>query len=99
MSRDTFIPVEPSWYLANTGGLALTGALAAWSGRRSLRFIFWAGTATHVVEAVVAYRKAQAAGFTETAPKWALQTLAVGFPSLIALRDAVGSTRELGPET
>lgn len=99
MSRDTFVPVAPGWYVSNTGGIVLTGLLAAVTGRRTLRVTFWAGSALHVAEAVVAYRKAQAAGFTESAPRWALQTLAVGFPSLLALNAAIeASTGELGPE-
>ena len=99
MSRTTFVPVAPGWYVSNTGGIALTGLLAALTGRRALWFVFWAGSAAHVAEAAVAYRKAQAAGFTESAPRWALQTLAVGFPSLLVLIAAIDeSTRELGPE-
>ncbi len=99
MSRTTFVPVAPAWYASNTGGLVLTGLLAARTRRRLLWFVLAAGTATHVVEAAVAYRKAHAAGFTDAAPKWGLQTLAVGFPSLMALNAAIEeSTRELGPE-
>ncbi len=99
MSRATFVPVARGWFIANTGGLALTGVLAALTRRRALWFVFLAGSATHVVEAAVTYRKAQAAGFDESAPRWALQTLAVGFPSMIALNSAIdASTGELGPE-
>ena len=99
MSRTTFVPVSPGWYASNTGGIVLTGLLAAITGRRALWFVFAGGSALHVAEAAVAYRKAHAAGFTESAPRWALQTLAVGFPSLLALNTAIdGSTRELGPE-
>ena len=99
MSRTTFVPVSPAWYVSNTGGIALTGLLAALTGRRALWVVFWAASATHVTEAAVTYRKAQAAGFTESSPRWALQTLAVGFPSLLALNAAIDeSTRELGPE-
>ena len=99
MSRTTFVPVAPGWYVSNTGGILLTGLLAALTGRRSLWFVFAGGSALHVAEAAVAYRKALAAGFTESAPRWALQTFAVGFPSLLALNAAIGaSTHELGPE-
>ena len=99
MSRDTFVPVASGWFVSNTGGLALTGLLAALTRRPALWFVFAAGSATHLVEAAVAYRKARSAGFTESAPTWALQTLAVGFPSMLALNAAIdASTRELGPE-
>jgi len=99
MSRTTFVPVAPGWYVSNTGGILLTGLLAAITGRRALWLVFAGGSALHVAEAAVAYRKARDAGFTESAPRWSLQTLAVGFPSMIALNAAIdASTRELGPE-
>ena len=56
MSRSTFVPVSPAWYLSNTGGIALTGLLAALTGRRALWFVFWASSAAHVTEAAVAFR-------------------------------------------
>ena len=52
MSRTTFVPVAPAWYASNTGGLVLTGLLAARTRRRLLWFVLAAGTATHVVETV-----------------------------------------------
>ena len=104
MSRDTFVAVDPRWYVSNLGGVILTGVLAAVSRRRLLRWLFWGAVAIHVYEAAYSYKSARNAGFTESAPKWALQTLAVGFPSLIALRTArddaalAASGGELGPE-
>ena len=82
---DTFVAVAPRWWVTNAGGVALTGVLAARTGRRGLRWLFWGSVAIHVVEALYTYRSAQRAGFTATAPRWALQTLGVGFPSLQVL--------------
>ncbi len=101
--RDTFVPVETRWYVSNLGGVITTGLLARFTGRRLLRLTFWGAVALHVTEAAYSYRAARKAGFTESAPKWALQTLAVGFPSLQALHAArnpadAGVSGELGPE-
>jgi hypothetical protein len=104
MNRDTFVAVDPRWYATNLGGVVLTGVLAALTRRRFLRWLFWGAVALHVSEAAYSYKAAQDAGFTESAPKWSLQTLAVGFPSLIALRTAredsarAASAAELGPQ-
>jgi len=104
MKRDTFVPVETHWYVTNLGGVIATGILALLTRRRFLRWLFWSAVAVHVAEAAYTYRAAREAGFTESAPKWTLQTLAVGFPSLIALRTArddsalATSAGELGPE-
>ena len=101
---NTFVAVDPRWYASNLGGVILTGVLAALSRRRLLRWIFWGAVALHVSEAAYSYKAARDAGFTGSAPKWSLQTLAVGFPSLIALRTArdnaalAASDGELGPE-
>lgn len=100
MNRDTFVPVDARWYVANVGGVVLTGLLAAITRWRWLRWLFWAAVGVHVTEAAYAYRSARAAGFSESAPRWAAQTLGVGFPSLFALRDArTASDAELGPES
>lgn len=85
---DTFVPVAAVWYVTNTGGLLINGVVAVVSGRRLARWSFYGGVALHVGEAAYAYAAARRAGFTASAPKWALQTLAVGFPSLIALHQA-----------
>jgi hypothetical protein len=85
---DTFVPVAGFWWVTNTGGIALTGLLAATTGRRGLRRLFWGGVAIHAVEAAYTYRAARRAGFETQARRWALQTLGVGFPSLRALRAA-----------
>ncbi len=84
----TFVGVAPHWYLTNTGGLVLNGVVAAVTKRRTVRLLFWGAVAMHLGEAFYSYRAARRAGFTESAPRWALQTLAVGFPSLVALRAA-----------
>jgi len=86
--EQTFVPVAGRWWISNTGGIALTGLLAAVTGRRSLRWLFWGGVGIHVAEAVYTYQAAREAGFTRTASRWALQTLGVGFPSLVALHAA-----------
>ena len=96
---DTFIPVATHWYASNLGGVIATGILAVLTRRRFLRWLFLAAVGLHVAEAAYTYRTARDAGFTESAPKWTLQTLAVGFPSLFALRDArSASAGELGPK-
>jgi hypothetical protein len=87
-SDDTFVAVDVRWWLTNTGGVVLTGVVAARSGRPAFRWLFRAAVALHVGEAVYSYGAARRAGFTASAPRWALQTLAVGFPSLVALRAA-----------
>jgi hypothetical protein len=84
----TFVPVEGFWWVTNSGGIALTGVLAAATRRRGLRWLFWGAVATHVLEAAYTYPAARRAGFTRRAGRWALQTLGVGFPSLVALRAA-----------
>jgi hypothetical protein len=81
----TFVPVAPVWWVTNFGGLVVNGVLAARSPSRVKRGIFAVAVATHVVEAVYAYRVAQRAGLGDDATKWGLQTLGVGFPSLLAL--------------
>jgi hypothetical protein len=85
---DTFVAVDRRWWLTNTGGVVVTGVLAATTGRPALRRLFGAAVAIHVGEALYSYGAARRAGFTTSAPRWALQTLGVGFPSLIALRAA-----------
>ena len=87
---DTFVVVAPRWFLMNTGGVVMNGVLALTTKRRSYQLLFWGAVATHAIEAVYAYRTAQRAGFTASVPRWALQTLAVGFPSLLALHKARG---------
>lgn len=96
---DTFVPVAPFWYATNLGGLLVNGLVARRTRARVLRFVFWTAVALHVGEAIYAYGAAQRAGFTGSARRWALQTLAVGFPSLLALRDARARLAEIGPET
>jgi len=86
--ESVFVPVAPAWFAANTGGIAVLGVLALRTRRRGLSRLFWAAVAVHAVEAGYSYRAARAAGFGADAPRWAAQTLAVGFPSLLALRDA-----------
>lgn len=90
MSDDpTFVAVDPRWYLTNTGGIGLTGVVAARSRRPALRWLFQAAVAIHVGEAVYSYRAARRAGLHASAPRWAVQTLAVGFPSLVALHATI----------
>jgi hypothetical protein len=59
--------------------------------RRVLRGILAAAAVIHVVEAVAAGRYAKRRGLP--ARGWAWQTLAVGFPSLFALRRATADRR------
>ncbi len=83
--RPTFVAVAPAWWVSNLGGLLVNGLVARRTGSRALRAVFVAAVATHVVEAAYAYRTARRAGLADDAGRWALQTLAVGFPSLFAL--------------
>jgi len=85
---DTFVAVDRRWWLTNTGGIVVTGVLAAVTGRPALRRLFRTAVAIHVGEALYSYGSARRAGFTTSAARWAVQTLGVGFPSLIALRAA-----------
>lgn len=84
----TFVAVKPYWYLTNTGGIIMNGILAATTKKRLYTWLFWGAVGVHVAEAAYTYRAARAAGFIESAPRWTLQTLAVGFPSLLALAKA-----------
>ena len=83
-----FVPVAPKWWVGNFGGMVVFGVVAARSGSPAMRRGFALAAATHVVEAVYAYGAARRAGFIASAPRWAVQTLGVGFPSLIALYQA-----------
>jgi Domain of unknown function (DUF4499) len=89
--RDTFVPVATHWYVSNLGGVIATGILARRTGKRLIRWTFWGAATLHVTEAAYANYAARKAGFTNSAWKWGLQTLAVGFPSLLALRAAVAA--------
>jgi hypothetical protein len=84
----TFVTVHGYWFVTNTGGVLLNGVLAATTKKRAFRLLFWGAVAVHAAEAAYTYRAARRAGFTASAPRWTLQTLAVGFPSLRALRAA-----------
>jgi hypothetical protein len=91
--------------VAIVGGLGLNaivafvpGAYDAWcrlvTDRLTLgvvRAVFVGGMAAHVVEAVHAYRLARSAGFDEAARGWFVQTLALGGPSLAALRRRIAA--------
>ncbi len=85
---DTFVLAAPKWWVGNLGGIVVTGIVARRSGRPGLRLLFRLAVALHAGEAAYTYVAARRAGFTRSAPKWALQTLALGFPSIQALRAA-----------
>ena len=87
----TFVPVAPMWWATNFGGLVVNGIVARRRRSRLATLVFAAGVTTHVVEAAYAYRRAQREGLGDAAWKWGLQTLGVGFPSLLALRDLVAA--------
>jgi len=92
-----FVVVAPRWWVGNFGGMVAFALVAARSDSRVLRRGFALAAATHVVEAVYSYGAARRAGLVESAPKWALQTLAVGFPSLLALRDVREAAADAWP--
>jgi hypothetical protein len=96
--------VHPSWgwFVALDGGIvalvtlsavdvaydAVTAAtLAPFPSRQVLRGILAATVVIHVVEGIAAARVARRHGLP--ARGWGVQTLAVGFPSLFALRRAI----------
>ncbi len=81
-----FVPVAPAWWVTNLGGLVVNGLVAARSSRKLPRIVFALAAATHVVEAACTFVTARRRGLP--ALPWTLQTLAVGFPSLLALRAA-----------
>lgn len=87
-THDQFVPVAPHWWVANLGGMVAFAAFAARSRSPLLRFGFALAAATHVVEAAYTYDAARRAGFVGSANRWALQTLAVGFPSVLAFHEA-----------
>ena len=96
--NDAFVPVAPMWWVTNFGGLVVNGVMAARSPSKIKRGIFAAAVVTHVAEALYAYRIAQNAGLGEEATrKWGLQTLGVGFPSLIALHGLLNERESAGP--
>ena len=99
--------VRPSWawFALLDGGIVALVLLSAVDGaydavtehspaplppRRGLRAILAATVVIHVVEGSVAGRRARRHGLPSRG--WALQTLAVGFPSLFALRRAIAAT-------
>lgn len=85
--QPSFVPVAPMWWVSNFGGLVSNGIIAARRKSTVMRLVFGAAVVTHVVEAAYAYRVAQREGLDDAAWKWGLQTLGVGFPSLIALHE------------
>ena len=100
LREDTFVAVEPKWWVSNFGGMCVYGIVASRSRSRLLRLGFAAAVALHVGEAVYAYQRARAAGLEESAPRWALQTLGVGVPSLLALSAVIdGDVSETAPAT
>jgi Domain of unknown function (DUF4499) len=87
------------WFVLLDGGLALLcslsfsdrahGGMARFSPlprQRFLRRLFVLAVAIHVFEAIGAARGARRRGLPVRV--WAMQTLVVGFPSLLALRHA-----------
>ena len=89
---DRFTAVAPGWWVTNFGGMVVTGIVATRSHRPALRLLFGVAAGLHVGEATYAYVAARRAGLTGSAPRWALQTLALGFPSLGALRAVIRDT-------
>jgi hypothetical protein len=96
--------VRPSWlwFVALDGGIVVlvtlsvvdvaydavsAGTLAPFPSRKVVRGILAGTVVIHAVEGVAAARVARRHGLR--ARGWGLQTLAVGFPSLFALRRAI----------
>jgi hypothetical protein len=89
---DTFTPVEAKWWTTNLGGMVVFALVAARSRSRLVRAVFKLAVLTHAVEALYSYDRARRAGFHSSAGRWALQSLAVGFPSVRALHGAIADT-------
>jgi Domain of unknown function (DUF4499) len=94
------------WFVLLDGGMVALALLSALDGardavaahspvplppRRVLRGILAGAAVIHVVEALAAGRYARRRGLPSRG--WALQTLAVGFPSLSALHRATADSR------
>ena len=99
-----------AWFALLDGGMASLVVLSAVGGaydavtrhrpvplppRRALRAILAGAVMIHVTEAVAAGRRARRRGLPVRG--WVLQTLAVGFPSLRALRRATASADPRSP--
>jgi hypothetical protein len=93
VTESRFVLVAPGWWVSNFGGAIATGVLALRRPSRLTRFVFVGTVTTHAAEAVYAYRAARRRGPDADAWKWALQTLAVGFPSLLALHEVIQEDR------
>ena len=89
---DRFTAVAPGWWVTNFGGMVVTGIVAVRSHRPALRLLFGVAAGHHVGEATYSNEAPRRAGLTGSAPRWALQTLALGFPSLGALRAVIRDT-------
>ena len=93
------------WWITVLSGMVLlavlafdAGAYAAWRAhvttvlpQRLLQGIFIAALATHIAEAVYAFRWASRSGLRENAGGWFLQTFLLGYPSLRLLRRRAGA--------
>lgn len=80
-----FTKVATGWYVSNVGGIAATGILAFTTSITWILILFIAAVALHIGEAVFT---AIITRDSKTSRAWTGQTLAVGFPSLIALHRA-----------
>jgi hypothetical protein len=96
--------MAPAWYLSNLGGMVVYGAIVASPRVRAvlargpvariprpvLVAGFMAAVTTHVVETAHAVRIARAGELPgRSVATVALRTLAVGYPSVLALRGAL----------
>ena len=88
-SGPEFVRCAWPWWLAHVGGMAATGVLAARPRSSArLRVLFAGAVALHVGEAFVAWHLSRDS-FPAERRAWTLQTLALGYPSLLALRRAI----------
>ncbi|MCB1249189.1 MAG: DUF4499 domain-containing protein [Acidimicrobiales bacterium] len=104
---DRFVRPAAAWYLALQPGLVLLSAMAASESvydkvrgrvplpsRRTVQALAAATAAVHVGEAAFAYRKARSLGMTRSAPRWAVETFACGFPVLLSLANQAPVTEQ-----
>ena len=105
MARNGVVRPHPLWFLLLDGGIVLLARLAFNGGahrrgteisrgslppREVLQALLAATVVIHATEALAAGRMARRRGLSPGG--WRLQTLVVGFPSLLAMRQLPAST-------
>jgi hypothetical protein len=97
-SIDRFRRPHPAWFIVVHSGLTTMAVMSMSQGaydaiskrvpvpsRKVVQAVWVATGVAHVGEAIAAYRLARARGMTTSAPRWARETLFLGFPVLLEL--------------